>query len=706
MADRVPRIALGQRLAFQEKTWTVVALAGAGVTLLGPSGQVTAVLVTHLVSADGFEVLDEPATVPVPADSLVDGLHPVERERVRRLERHLLQVDTGVLPGDEGPTRDDRYDLRTTTVNERVRTKVAELKGTELAVSVRQLHRLRVAYRADGAIGLVERRLRDRLAGRDPLDGADGRVLTALADAMSGQAAGSTITRKTMFIGVRAALRAEHGDALQVPSDRELYRLAALLDRGRHTFGAATTRRTHDNRPERPFTASVLLRPGEQVQIDTNTIDILCRYADGVARRAELTIAVDLATRSILTGVIAPSTKAVDAVAVLARLLVPQPLRPGWPETLLMVHSALPFDRLVSIDARFELAQALPVILPDTLVCDRGSVYMAEAFRRACRHLGISVQPARPYTPTDKATVERTFGSINTLFCQHIHGYVGSSVAMRGKDPATEAVFTVAQLQELFDEWVVAVWQNRPHESLTTVWGENRPVSPNEAYTAMVARSGYVPIPRSAVDYVELLPAEWRRINEDGITFNNRVYDTAELNPYRRTDSGITAQNGRWELHHDPYDITQIWVRNHHAGGWITATWVHRDLVRQPFSAAIYEHVRARSAAAGEPVRDDYIARRVAEMLDPGRSSDRSKADTRMVAKENNNPPRPTRPSPGDSAPTGEYPAARTTDHQGADLDEEPGAGSAPPTSRRGRKDRAVVGFGVFDPTSDDWGLR
>ena len=53
-----------------------------------------------------------------------------------------------------------------------------------------------------------------------------------------------------------------------------------------------------------------------------------------------------------------------------------------------------------------------------------------------CRALGISVQPARPYTPTDKAIVERTFHSINTLFCQHVAGYVGGNVTMRGKDPA------------------------------------------------------------------------------------------------------------------------------------------------------------------------------------------------------------------------------------------------------------------------------
>lgn len=682
----------------------MVAVSGTTVTLRTLTGQLSAVLVSYLVAAADFQVMDEPRAVPVSPDSLLDGLDPAQHGRVRRLEKHILQVDTGVLPGGEDSAIDDRYDPGTTSVNERVKAKVAELAGTDLAVSVRQFHRLRVAYRADGAMGLVERRLRERLAGRDPLAGADERVLSTLREAMSGQATGSTISRKTLFIRVRSVLADAYGDAVPIPSDRELYRWAALLDRGRHTFGAATTRRTNDNRPDRPFTSTVVLRPGEQVQIDTNTIDILCRYADGVTRRAELTVALDLATRSILTGVIAPSTKAVDAVAVLAQMLVPQPLRPGWPESLMLAHSVLPFDRLVGIDDRFELAQARPVILPDTVVCDRGSVYMAETFLRACRYLGISVQPGRPYTATDKGAVERTFGSINTLFCQHIHGYVGSSVAMRGKDPAAEAVFTVAQLQELFDEWVVAVWQNRPHESLTAVWGENRSVSPNEAYSAMVARSGYVPIPRSTADYVELLPADWRRINQDGITFGNRVYDTVALNPYRRADSGIAAQNGRWELHYDPYDVTSVWIRNHHDGGWITATWVHRDLVRQPFSAAIYEHVRARSAAAGEPVRDDYIARRVAQMLDPEQTG-QSPADKRMVARERNNPPRTPHLTVVAAPPVDDAPQRTVDDHLTETV-----AGQVDTrrtaTDRRVGQGRKVVGFGIFDPTSDDWGFR
>ncbi len=86
--------------------------------------------------------------------------------------------------------------------------------------------------------------------------------------------------------------------------------------------------------------------------------------------------------------------------------------------------------------------------------------------------------------------------------------------------------------------------------------------------------------------------------------------------------------NGRWEVHCDPYDVTAVWIRDHHQGGWITAPWVHRDLVGQPFGAAIYEHVRAQSARTGAPIRDDYIARRIAELLGAGPHDEHSPGPT------------------------------------------------------------------------------
>jgi len=108
--------------------------------------------------------------------------------------------------------------------------------------------------------------------------------------------------------------------------------------------------------------------------------------------------------------VLRPSTKAADASALLARSVTPEAMRPGWAEALRMSRSALPHRRLLSIDERLEHAAARPVIVPETIVCDHGSVFVSHAFRSSCRYLGINLQPAHKATPTDKGTIEKTLG--------------------------------------------------------------------------------------------------------------------------------------------------------------------------------------------------------------------------------------------------------------------------------------------------------
>lgn len=224
-----------------------------------------------------------------------------------------------------------------------------------------------------------------------------------------------------------------------MPSRATFYRLVRHIDRGRRNFVSEASRRVSVNRPPRPFTPVTALRPGENVVIDTNKLDIMSRYADGVVRRAELTMGFDAATRTIAAGIIAPTAKAVDAAAVLARMVVPEPMRPGWPEILHDSHSVIPYERLLSIDERFANAAAKPVIIPETVNCDRGRVYLSDTFMRACVTLGISVQPSRPYTGSDDSLVERTFASVNTLFCQHVAGYTGRDTTRRGLDAAGQA---------------------------------------------------------------------------------------------------------------------------------------------------------------------------------------------------------------------------------------------------------------------------
>ena len=98
-------------------------------------------------------------------------------------------------------------------------------------------------------------------------------------------------------------------------------------------------------------------------------------------------------------------------------------MRPGWADALRLTRSVLPHQSLTSIDARLEHAAARPVIVPETIVCDHGKAYLSATFRSACRSLGISLAPAHPDTPTDKPVIERTLGSVSTLFAQYITSY-------------------------------------------------------------------------------------------------------------------------------------------------------------------------------------------------------------------------------------------------------------------------------------------
>ena len=106
-------------------------------------------------------------------------------------------------------------------------------------------------------------------------------------------------------------------------------------------------------------------------------------------------------------------------------------------------------------------------------------------------------------------------------------------------------------------------------------------------------------------------------INSYGIKIGLRTYDSGELNPYRRQHSGIDAQNGRWEVRYDPYDISRIWIRNHHHGGWLTATWKHLRTAPVPFGEQAWTHARQLLAARGsDPATEAEIAAAAADLLD------------------------------------------------------------------------------------------
>jgi hypothetical protein len=476
-----------------------------------------------------------------------------------------------------------------------------------------------------------------------------------------------------------------------MPSPATFDRLVDVMDRGRHTFGDATTRRTQANRPPTPFTRTSAARPGEVVQIDSTPLDVMAVLDDGVVGRVELTACVDVATRTLCDAVLRPvATKAVDAALLLARMLVPAPLRPGWPEALAMAHSQLPYARLVSLDSRLEQAAARPVIVPETIACDRGKVFLSDTFLSACQTLGISVQPARALTPTDKAIVERTFASVNSLLCQHLAGYTGRSVAHRGADVEADAVWAVADLQDLLDEWVVVGWQNRPHEGLRHPRTPGLELSPNEMYAALISVAGYVPVVLSGDDYIELLPVAWRAINYDGIRLDYRTYDSPDLGPYRRQPSPTSARKGLWEVHHDPYDLSRVWARRPE-GGFVTATWSYLANVGAPFADFTWRQARRIAAErGGDPCDEAGLARVLDELLHrAGQGPERTdRVVARALARERSAASLPLRPAPEASVEEGTDEGARIV-----------------PIRTEDEATGGVVPFGIFDPDAQgDYG--
>ncbi|MEV2257316.1 Mu transposase C-terminal domain-containing protein [Streptomyces anulatus] len=497
----------------------------------------------------------------------------------------------------------------------------------------------------------------------------------------SSKTIGFVVWRATEILNAR-----EDAEGVEVPSERTLYRLFDRLAAGTHATGSATTRRSVSARPTGPFGEVPACAPGEWMQIDSTPLDVLVRLDDGIAEKVELTAMIDLATRSLAAVVLRPTTKAADASALLARSITPETMRPGWSEALRMARSAMPHRRLLALDERLEHAAARPVIVPDTIVCDHGKVFISNNFRASCRYLGISLQPTHKASPFEKGAIEKTLGSVATLFAQFVAGYTGRSVDRRGRGLENGPLWSLPELQSLLEEWTVAVWQNRPHDALRDPDSPKRAFSPNEKYATLLESCGYVPAPLSGEDYIELLPERWQAINAYGIRINHRTYDASELAPLRRQHSGVAEKKGLWEIHYDPYDVSRIWVRDRRSepARWITVFWKHLHRVGVPFGEMAWDHAREQVPGGSEEQIADAAAallRRAHEgpAAEKKRPAKRTRRDRRVAAH--------TRAT-ATGRPVPEPPAADPAQEE-ADI-----------------KVAKVIPLGLFDPLEDPWSRR
>jgi len=652
-AARRRGVGVGDRVLAGGVPNVVVAVSGTHARLADDAGTVQTVTAADLADSARFSAgSPEPARGPRP-DTGLEGMPAAAVEEASWWEAHIAEVVYGLRPDAPAGTRPrPQYDPERTSLTEREKAKAAELSSEERTVPASTVKHRRQRWEAYGLPGLADRRLsrRKRPAGR-----TDDRVVAAMAEAIgetkdaSSRTTGFTIWRTKEILG-------EAGYDGPLPTDRTLYRLFGTLAHGRHVTGAASTRRSLAGRPGGMFGSVPAAAPGEVVQIDSTPLDVLVLLDDGVPGRVELTAMIDVATRVVPAAVLRPTTKQVDASVLLARAMTPEPARPGWPEALKMAHSVLPYERLLDIDSRLEQAAARPVIVPSTVVIDHGAAFISAGFRSACRHLGISVQPAHLGSGNEKGHIERFLGSVASLFCQFASGYAGRSTDRRGRHVEDQPLWSVAELQELLDEWLVAFWLNRQNDGLRDPEHPGRAFTPNEKYAALIEAAGYLPVALTAGDYIEMLPAEWRRINAYGISLARRTYDSEELNPIRLQPSGISEHDDRWEIRRDPYDVSKIHVRG--PDGWITVFWKHLDRAPLPFGELAWDHARR---SLGREAAEEQIADAVADLLrranaGPEQEKPKMSRRDRRVAARTKATAAPGRQDPPEPAPDGPPP--------------------------------------------------
>ncbi|WP_236603678.1 Mu transposase C-terminal domain-containing protein [Rhodococcus sp. WAY2] len=684
---RPARLSIGDRVRLAGTLHTVIAVSGTRIQLADTGGQVTAAGLTDLLAAGDFEAVSAPAQAPVPPSTLLDGLPEAVAAEALWWEQHIVEVLRGIPPQAPAGTRPKpEYDPERVSLTRREQAKAAELTGAGRPVTASAITKRRRRYEARGLAGMVDHRIDKPVTAHGR---ADPLVVEALQQAIAEATQESSRTATYLFWRTGQILEAAHGPgAVRLPSQRSLYRLLEKLSAGKHTTGSARTRRSLADRPDGPFGEADAWAPGEVMQIDSTPLDVLVRLDDGVVGRIDLTGMIDVASRTVTAAVLRPTTKSVDASVLLARTVTPEPMRPGWSQALAMSRSALPFERLLDIDARMQHAAARPVVIPETIVVDQGKVFISRNFRASCNFLGINFQPVHDASGWEKGHIERMLGSVGTLFAQFVAGYTGFNAERRGRHVEQQAVWSVMELQELLDEWLVAAWQNRPHEGLRDPVHPGRMFSPNEKYAALVETAGYVPVALSADDYVELLPATWRAINAYGVKLSHRTYDDQALNPLRHQRSGMTNHRDLWEIHYDPYDVSRIWVRNHWKGGWITLFWKHLHRVAAPFGELAWDHThRALPAATEEEVADavaDLLKRAHQGPSDSdGRSSAKlSRRDRRVAARTKASSP---------AAPIQPQPAPRES------IDEEPD----PVRTTRPGKGAKVIPLPIFDPFTE-----
>lgn len=599
-------VTIGTRISWDGSEHVVTGFVGACVQLRSTRGHITQTTLAELAGAPDFLVHRPKAASGEGAEPcFLDNVSEEQITKAKDLLEHLFEARTGfrmgsreaALPGE--PRK--QYEPGSTNVVQRMNT-----KARELGCGKRRLYALGKRYDECGLIGLVDGR------GMKPTyDRIDERVKAALRGVLDEVSDLSNISKAQIARRTERRLIADHPEAaIAMPPTTTFNKLIDRVSKGRGVFASGKSRRSIANRPRNAYSHFTANRPGELVLIDSTPLDAFALDPYSFEWiRLQLTIAYDLYSRSLLAWRFTPvSTKAVDAALLLYDMLRPKKMQPGWSGSAAWAYVGVPTGVIVEIlgesDSGAQLA-GIPFVHPESVLVDRGRIFLSQAFTDACSKLGTNIFIARPYTPTDKAHVERVFRSIRQGFVENLPGYIGPDLFSRGANPEGTAYFFLDEIDARFGDWVATYWQRRHHDGLELPHVPRLHLSPNDMYEVGIARAGLVYLLAEENLYYDLLPTEWRTIQHYGVEVRGLRYDGDILNDFRNQKSPYTGLNtGKWPVRYDPRDHSRVFFYDHTLRDWHTLLWIGHTEAPRPFDAAMLSHAKSLVVSRGGNPRD------------------------------------------------------------------------------------------------------
>jgi len=293
--------------------------------------------------------------------------------------------------------------------------------------------------------------------------------------------------------------------------------------------------------PERPT------RILQWVEIDETVLDCFVVDENGIPiGRPTLVLIVDVYSKMI-TGVYVTFQKPSAAVVLQAIKMSILPKEPV----------------LFGID---DIAGSWPCYgIPEGIKTDNIRHYLSVAFGEALFDLQIEQEQSRVRKPKGKASVERTFLTVNTGLLNKLPGYVASiseRILDAKLDPQKTAVLTLDEFKEHLYQWIVNEQNYRQSQRLDN----RRPIDVwNESLALHKPRNN-----RSLESLdISLLPTVIDRTVQDtkGIAFNNTQYTNKELMRLRarllgRKEFKKNTLNPVVKFRWNPDDLGYIWVQD------------------------------------------------------------------------------------------------------------------------------------------------